>query len=620
MARPGPSVTDPPLPPTEEHDPAKPLLVYDGDCGFCRLWVDYWRELTGDRIGYEPYQEAAVRFPEIPRETFAAAVQLLLPGGERRSGAYAAFSTLAEVPRWRWLLLSYRRVPGFEGASEAAYAFIARHRDLAYRATKLLWGIPTPQEHALVSALFLRALAVIYLIAFLSFGVQARGLFGTDGIAPLGDTLAGVRQYYGPSAYRLLPSLFWLHAGNTAIAAVWIAGVVLALLLLLGRWKRPACAGLFLLYLSLVSAGQPFMTFQWDALLLEAGFLAIFLGWSRSVVWLFRWLLFRLMFLSGAVKLLSGDPTWSRLTALQFHYQTQPLPTPVAWYLQQLPAWFQQGSTATMLAIELVAPWFLFLPRRLRFFTAVVLTAFQVLILLSGNYTFFNLLTIALCLFLLDDARVARMLPQRWTEKVRSPSSPPGGWKRWTAGTVSATILLTSFVLLLEVAGFRTEASNDFLSAVAPFEIVNNYGLFAAMTTSRPEIVLEGSNDKITWSEYEFKYKPGDVRRRPPWVAPHQPRLDWQMWFAALGNYRNNPWILGFEYRVLEGSPDVLRLLDRNPFPTAPPRYLRAQLYHYRFTTWSERRLTGAWWHRELMGPYLPPLSLDNFRHQDGRQ
>ncbi len=612
-------MSEPPRPPIDETDEAKPLLVYDGDCSFCRLWVNYWRQLTGDRVRYEPYQEAAGRFPEIPRETFAAAVQFLLPDGERRSGAYAAYSSLADVPGRRWLLPAYRRVPGFARVSEAAYAFIARHRDLAYRVTGLLWGIPVRQEQDLVSALFLRVLAIIYLIAFLSFGVQARGLIGADGIAPLGDTLAGARQYYGWSAYRLLPSLFWLRSSDAAIAAVWIAGVALALLLFLGLWKRPACVGLFVLYLSLASAGQPFMSFQWDALLLEAGFLAIFLGWSRAVVWMFRWLLFRLIFMSGAVKILSGDPTWRNLTALQFHYQTQPLPTPLAWYLQQLPAWFQQGSTAAVLAIELVTPWFLFFPRRVRFFAVVVLTAFQVLILLSGNYTFFNLLTIALCLFLLDDARLSRALPRYWRERVRGPSVPSGRWKRWAAGTVSATLLLTSLVLLLEVAGYRTEAGNEFLSAVAPFEVVNSYGLFAVMTTSRPEIVLEGSNDKITWGEYGFKYKPGEVQRRPAWVAPHQPRLDWQMWFAALGSYRNNPWILEFEYRVLEGSPDVLGLLDGNPFPSAPPRYLRAQLYEYRFTTWSERRQTGAWWHRQLLGPYLPPLSLADFRRQEGR-
>ncbi|MBZ5645863.1 MAG: lipase maturation factor family protein [Acidobacteriia bacterium] len=607
-------MTDQPLPPIEETNKAKPLLVYDGDCSFCRLWADYWRELTGDSIRYEPFQQAASRFPDIPRDTFSSAVQLLLPDGERRSGAHAAFSALAAVPGRRWLLPAYRRVPGFAPVSEAAYDFIARHRDFAYKATRFFWGTPVRQKQLLVSGLFLRALAIVYLIAFISFGVQAQGLIGEAGIVPLGDTLSSVRQYYGAAGYRLLPSLFWFHAGDAAIAMVWLAGVVLALLLFLGVWKRLACVGLFLLYLSLASAGQPFMNFQWDALLLEAGFLAIFMGWSRVVVWLFRWLLFRLVFMSGAVKLLSGDLTWRNLTALQFHYQTQPLPTPLAWYVQQLPAWFQQGSTAAVLAIELVAPWFIIFPRRLRFLAAVVLISLQVLILLTGNYTFFNLLTITLCLFLLDDARLGRILPRRWAGKMRGPSPLPGRLKRWTVGVMSAAVVLASLAVLLEAAGFRSETGSDLLAAVAPLEIVNSYGLFAVMTTSRPEIVIEGSNDNITWSEYEFKYKPGNIYQRPAWIAPHQPRLDWQMWFAALGNYRNNPWILEFEYRLLEGSPGVLRLLKQDPFPSAPPRYIRAQLYQYRFTTWSERRQTGAWWHRELLGAYLPPLSLADFR------
>jgi hypothetical protein len=444
--------------------------------------------------------------------------------------------------------------------------------------------------------LFRKLLGAIYAIAFGSLAVQIAGLIGSNGIQPAGSYLAGIAHALGPSRYWRVPTVFWLASSDLALRLACWAGVLFAILIVAGILERTALAACYVLYLSFVTVGQDFLSFQWDSLLLETGFLAIFLGLSPVIVWMFRCLLFRLMLLSGAVKLLSGDPAWLTLAALKFHYQTQPLPTPLAWYMQQLPGWFQEMSVVVMLAIELVSPFLLFGPRKIRLWAGASLVILQVLILLTGNYTYFNWLAIALCVLLLDDAPLTRPTG-KLTDSV--------GW------AVAAIILLMGGSLLLgEFLGVSFPPAR-----IAPqFYIANNYGLFAVMTTVRHEISIEGSNDGAAWREYPFLYKPGDVSRPPRWVAPHQPRLDWQMWFAALGTYRDNPWLVNFVYRLLEGSPQVLALLGPNPFPSAPPRYIRALVYDYKFTGWRTRRETGAWWKREPEGTYLPAVSLQNFQ------
>lgn len=594
------------------HD--RPFLVFDGKCPFCCVWIEYWKQLTAERVLYAPYQEVAHRFPNVPEKQFAAAVQLILPDGEVHSGAHAVFTSLALLPEKRWLLWSYERVPGVAALTEAAYGLIARHRSLAYWVTRLLWGIPlVAPRYAVTTWLFLRVLGAIYLIAFASFAAQAAGLIGSRGILPATDFLHAVRQYYGAAGVWHVPTLLWWNASDGALRAVWIAGIPFSLLLMLGVNVRAVRLALFLLYLSLTTAGQEFMSYQWDALLLEAGFLAIFLGRSRVVRWLERWLLFRLTFLSGAVKLLSGDPSWRSFTALPVHYETQPLPTPLAWYVFQMPGWFHRFSVGLVFFVELLVPFLIFTPRRTRRLAAYLIAGFELLIFLTGNYAFFNLLAIALCFFLLDDAGMERLLPHRLTDWIAAAARDPGRplLRRIVCGTLAALVLFVSKFQMVETF-WRAHwgAADAVIAAVSPFEIVNTYGLFAGMTTSRPEIVIEGSNDGQTWLPYEFKYKAGELNRRPVWVEPHQPRLDWQMWFAALSDYQRERSILHFMARLLEGSPEVLGLLRRNPFPGAPPRYLRAQVYDYRFTTTTGRRATGDWWKREFKGDYLPVLSL----------
>lgn len=583
----------------------RPLFIYDGNCGFCRIWIEYCRELTDSRVDYAPSQEAARDYREIAPEEFTKSVQLILPDGQVLSAAHAVFQILTYAAK-NWPMELYTKLPGFRPASEFAYRCIASHRSLFYWLTVLLFGKRVrPATFQKIEWLFLRLLALVYLAAFLSLGGQLRGLIGTRGILPVSGYLDAVGHALGADAWRMVPTLLWLGHSDAVLSGWCIAGAIVAIVLLTGFFERVCLILLYVLYLSLVSAGQDFLSFQWDMLLLEAGFLSIFLGSSRVVVWLFRILAFRLVFSSGAVKLLSGDPAWRNLSAMSYHYFTQPLPTPLAWYFEQLPFWFQKFSTASVFAVELVIPFFIFLPRRARCFGAWCLIGLQMLILITGNYAFFNWLSIGLCIFLLDDAAVARWIPAR--QGIATPHKL----------AIAAAILVVSLGALQMIATFGARLpriGTELLQAEQPFGIVNTYGLFAVMTTTRPEITIQGSNDGANWSEYIFKYKPGPLDRRPSWVAPYQPRLDWQMWFAALGNYRENPWFVNFEARLLEGSPDVLRLVQKNPFPNAPPRYVRALVSTYQFTNWSERRVTGNWWKAEPAGVYLRAISLDDIR------
>ena len=456
----------------------------------------------------------------------------------------------------------------------------------------------------LTSRVFLKGLGCIYLAAFASLWTQILGLVGQRGILPAAEFLQLAKQQLGPAAYRLVPTLCWFNVSDSFLQFLCWGGVILSLLLIFGVAPVVVLNLLWVFYLSLADVSQEFLNFQWDALLLEVGFLAIFLARpSRIAVWLLRWLLFRLMFSSGAVKLLSGDPTWRNLTALTFHYETQPLPTWIGWAMHQLPAWFQRISCGVMFAMELAVPFSIFGPRRIRAIGCVLLVAFQVLILATGNYCFFNWLTLLLCLLLIDDAG-----------KQNGQAAPSRGrWPVWAVGPVATVVILASVVQMTGTLRLPMQWPRpvvQMMDLLMPLRSVNGYGLFAVMTTSRPEIIIEGSEDGTNWLPYEFKYKPGDLKRRPDFVAPHQPRLDWQMWFASLSDYQNNPWFINLCVRLLQGSPEVLALLKKNPFPQKPPRYIRASVYDYHFTDLHTLRAEGTWWRRMQKGLYCPILSL----------
>ena len=644
--------------------PPKPLLIWDGECDFCRLWIERWREITAGKVEYATYQQAAHQFPEIPVEQFKRAMALIEPGGETFFAAEAVYRSLRYRSSRRWLAWSYDHVPGFAVISEIAYKFIARHRGLGSTFTRLLWGKDVrPPIYFWARRWFLRALGLTYLIAFASLWVQMDGLVGSNGVSPLNQFLPAVYERFGPTAYSLLFTLCWVDSSNGFLHFLSGGGVVLSLLLILGIAPALSLVVLFVFYLSLTIAGQTFLSFQWDILLLETGFLSIFLApwrlwprrssveaavsaasnfppagdtpaatvattqsrqqeppFSRAGLFLLKFLLFKLMLMSGVVKLTSGDDCWWNLTALDYHYWSQPLPTVFGWWADKSPEWFKHFSVAFCLVVEIIAPFFIWAPRRPRLIAAGLMIFLQIVIALTGNYCFFNLLTIALCLLLIDNS-VVRAPQSR--EALRHTRRAPRGRalpdQLRSYATIAVIILTLPINVWLIFTAFRPDADWPrslvaIYGRLQSFRIVNGYGLFRVMTKDRDEIVIEGSADGIDWLPYEFKWKPGDVMRAPGWCAPHQPRLDWQMWFAALGSYRENPWFGRLIVRLLQGSRDVNQLLAKNPFPHDPPRYLRAMFYRYRFTTLRERRETGAWWKREQLREYLPTVSADQVR------
>ena len=469
-------------------------------------------------------------------------------------------------------------------------------------------------EYRTVIWLFLRLLGLVYLAAFASIGVQIAGLAGEQGILPVGEMLEQARGELGARAYWRFPTLFWIEHSDWALRGVAFAGGLFSLALLFGRWVRLSLILLFVFYLSLFHAGQLFMNFQWDYLLLETGFLAIFLpGGSRVVIWLFRWLLFRLRFLSGLSKLVSQDPTWAGFTALNHYFETQPLPHIGAWYAHQLPESVLKAGVGVVFFVELLVPFMMLLPRRFRLFAAAATVAMQLLIMLTSNHNYFNLLTIVLCLFLIDDRALRRMTPAwlRQGEADRAGSTPGrqgGGVK---GALVIPLFLVVAVVSASQMAGFfRPAAPGGWVAAleewVRPFRIVNRYHVFPTMRKERIELEVEGAGPDGGWKPYRFAFKPGDTFRVTPVVIPHQPRLDWMMWFVPMGHPLNLYWFERFLQRLRENDPAVTGLLAENPFAGEPPVSVRVQAYRYRFADPFEREPGGPWWTREYLGPFMP--------------
>jgi predicted DCC family thiol-disulfide oxidoreductase YuxK len=590
-----------------------PLLVYDADCTFCVYWARYWQKLTGDAVSYRPFQEVADQHPEIPLGDFERGVQYLTPEGRRAKNAEASFLTLSHAPGKRFWLSLYERLPGFAIVSEWIYAFIAAHRSAFYRPSLLLWGKNfAPPRYDVAAFLFLRLFGLIYLSAFVSFGAQALGLIGSHGILPVSELVDELGRGAGSVRFYVMPMLFWINDSDLAIQTVCWAGAGLSLLLVFNVLPRLCLCLLFVLYLSLLYAGQTFMSFQWDTFLLEAGFLALLLSLAqRPGIWLLRWLLFRFMFMSGVVKLSSGDPNWWNLSALSYHFFSQPLPTPLAWYAAHLPSSVLRFGTGALFFIELFVPFLIFCPRRLRFFAAFGILLLELCILLTGNYNWFNLQTMLLCLLLFDDAALQKILPRALWQvlSVRRVRRASRRVSRFVAVTGALLVFCSVVEMDLRFGGTPPAFARAVDQLIEPLRLVNSYGLFAVMTTERNEIVIEGSRDGVEWREYAFRYKPGDLTRRPLWNIPHQPRLDWQMWFAALDDPRRLPWFQRFLERLLKNEPAVTALLEKNPFADAPPQYIRAQFYSYTFTD-SEDKVRGVWWRRRLLGLYFPEAQL----------
>lgn len=471
----------------------------------------------------------------------------------------------------------------------------------------------TENGYRLVSALFLRGLAIIYFIAFFTLTFQITGLAGEQGILPLQPWQDKLLMEMGGMAFVYYPMLFWFNQSDMFLQFTTWAGCFFSILLFLNIRPRTMLVLLFVCYLSLVTGGGTFMNFQWDGLLLEAGFLAIFLRPDSPVmIFLMRWLLFRLRFMSGISKISMGDPAWTGFTALIYYFETQPLPHVGSWYFHNLPQVVLIAATVLVLIIEIVVPFMMFMSRRYRFFAAWVTIVMQLLIILSSNHNWFNLLTLTLCLFLFDDKALRHVVPAGWERWLVSGWSarlqtPPSRVNN-LAITLMAIIIVSGG--LLSIHRMVTDKSlgrvvDTFVDVLQQWHIVNAYHVFPTMTTKQIELKIEGSIDGIEWRPYHFKYRPDELDERPQIVLPNHPRLDWMMWFVPF-HPRFLDWFDDFLVALLENRPPVIALLKDNPFPDQPPNQLRVRAWHYQFTTPKQRAQSGNWWKRTDLGPFLP--------------
>jgi hypothetical protein len=494
--------------------------------------------------------------------------------------------------------------------------------------------------------LFLRALGLIYYSAFFSLIFQIRGLIGPHGILPANEYLQAVAENYGRAGYWYAPTLLWISSNSHMLAGICWVGMIASVLLVLNFWPRGMLVACFVCFLSFVSAAQEFSGYQSDGMLLEAGFIALFFappgfrpGWgeasppSRASLFLLGWECFRIYFESGVAKIMGGDPQWRNFTALDEYYQNGPLPTWIGWYMQHLPHWFHAATAFFTLALELVLVWAMFLPRRVRIACFFVVTVWQIGIILSANYTFLNYLVLVLGFLLLDDNFLLRFLPRRWKESFLSTKEAPPllstsrerNWRtvlRAQAGPLKlavTSVLLTwiFYVTLAKLAWMfkPLPLPTTPVTALEPFRVANRYGLFGRMTPARYEIEFQGSDDGQTWLVYPFRFKPQDPAKAPGIYAPYQPRFDWNLWFASLGSWRQEPIVVRTEQSLLRGDSEVLLLFAGNPFPHAAPKQVRAVIWQYWFSTPAEKRSQGLWWRRQQLGLYAPTLE----READGR-
>jgi lipase maturation factor len=528
---------------------------------------------------------------------------------------------------------------------------------------------PGAPGHLIPRWLFLRSMGIIYFSAFYSLLFQIRGLLGPDGLLPAGMYLKVVEQDVGSSRYWFAPTLLWLSSSDRALMALCWIGLIASVLLVLNIWPRAMLVICFVMFLSFVTAAQDFSGYQSDGMLLSAGFISLFFApsgfrprWgaeelpSRASLFLLQLLWFSIYFESGLAKYFGGDPSWRDFTAMDQYYQNGPLPTWLGWYVSQMPHWFHASAAVFTVVAELILVWMGFLPRKFRIACFFIVTFLQMNIILTANYAFLNYLVLALGFLLLDDRFVVNFLPQHWAAPVRAnlehrvtasereaiigldlsrdafassenaaaPQPEPqegtvqpmattvrqlaSAAYRWIAAFFLAWVLYANAFLILEQAFRALPLPSKPIVALQPFRIADQYGLFGRMTWRRYEIEFQGSDDGVHWTDYPFRYKPQNPAAAPGIYAPYQPRFEWNLWFASLGEWRDNTWVLRAEQLLLSNDHDVLSLFASNPFPDHPPKQVRAVLWQYWFTDLATKRATGMWWRRQLMGLYAPSL------------
>ncbi|HEY1676495.1 MAG TPA: lipase maturation factor family protein [Candidatus Sulfotelmatobacter sp.] len=499
-----------------------------------------------------------------------------------------------------------------------------------------------PSDRFLPRWLFLRALGLIYFSAFYSLAFQIHGLIGPQGILPASEYLPAVAQSLGHlRGLWFAPTVLWLSSSNHMLTGLCWFGMLASILLTINLWPRGILVACLVCFLSFVSAAQDFSSYQSDGMLLEAGFISLFFApsgfrprWgtesppSRASLFLLQWEWFRIYFESGVAKIAGGDIEWRNFTAMDEYYQNGPLPTWIGWYMQHLPHWFHAATVYATLGIELGLVWAFLLPRRWRVVCFLIVTPWEIAVILTANYTFLNYLVLVLGFLLLDDYSLRQMLPPRGkqycVEKLRAAIAAANETRTRLAQVLDATkIAVAGFFLSWIFYATTVELLWMFSTipfpmspvvALKPFRIANRYGLFGIMTRGRYEIEFQGSDDGENWKPYAFRYKPQDLGARPGIYAPYQPRFDWNLWFASLGSWRDYEIVPRTEVRLLSNDQDVLALFASNPFPQHPPREVRAVLWQYWFTSMAEKRSTGQWWRRQFIGLYAPSIE----RGEDG--
>lgn len=483
-------------------------------------------------------------------------------------------------------------------------------------------GTP-PATYWLARFVALRLLGLIYLMAFLTWVNQGPALVGSHGLLPAAAELARVARALGSRAagFAELPSLFWLGDSDRILFGAGWLGVALSVAVLAGYANALMLLALFVLQVSILPVGQTFYGFGWELQLAETGFLCVFLvplldgrsfprrAPSRVVIWLLRWLIMRIMWGAGLIKL-RGDPCWRDLTCLDYHFETQPIPNPLSPFFHALPAFGHKLGVAFNYLAELVAPFFLLGPRRLRHLAGVVMAALQLILIASGNLAFLNWLTLIPIVACFDDDFWRRHLPARieaWASAARARAVPSRAGHRAALG-LAVLVGVLSVPVIVNLASGK-QAMNTAFTRVP---LVNSYGAFGTVGRERDELIFEGTTDDVvsettSWRAYEWKCKPGDPARAPCWMSPYHRRLDWLIWFAAMGSPDRYPWVAHLVWKLLEGDRGTLGLLAGNPFPAAPPRHIRVELYRYEFAPLHAK----DWWVRTPVGHWLPPLSRD---------
>lgn len=630
--------------------PPPPLLVYDGACEFCRQWVQRLQVIAGERVNVAPCQDVAEELG-IPLDECGHSVRFLPESGDRTQGAEAVFGALAAAGRGASLNF-YQRFQAFARVSEAVYRLVVDHRMIVSRIVRFSHGADLREDPwTRTRSLYLRLLGLSLFLAVISYWNQIQGLNGANGILPAADLVDMVNQVSderGWSAwqhFRAMPSLFRLYPADGMLHGLAGMATLGSLCLILGLIPGPALVLVLLGWGSIVTIGGTFSGYQWDILNIEICFASLFVApWklrlvhapgvraTRSGRWILRGLLFKFVFLNGMAKLVSGDPAWASLTAIQYHYWTQPMTNAISWHAYHLPLWIHKASVVGTFFVELILPVFIFGPRRMRQIAFFGITVLMVGMHATGSFGTFNLMTIALCIALLDDGALRSLVPARWRFRVADTRAEPhrsaAGALRWPRGVLVGLLMLLNFRVVATGSGISLP-SPEWLEALdresRRLHLVNAYGAFPNMTEDRPEVLFEGSMDGHTWIPYVLRYKTHALDENQRYTAHHMPRLDGQLWFSAHRCHcQNARWYLHFMTRLLEGQPEVLQLLGDNPFPQGPPAFIRSSLWAYTFTTPEERSDTGNIWNRQRIGEFCPPLTLEDgqvvaVRPADGR-